>query len=240
MIYTDPFFFNDAICSTQVTALFGAVPGAIYFALDCDGRIIAANSAMVESRGESDAQQVLGCVEVENTRTGTDHSVTKNTQFIDGSHGRAGWFTTTLAPLCDRQGAIIGSAAIRYRVSMPQESAGSFRRLTPAIQHLEIHYHTKVKMKTLAELCGFSLVQFTRVFTAAFAMTPKRYLIALRIERSQQLLATSSRSIAEISAETGFFDQSHFTRLFRQIAGVTPLAYRKRYTTNGISVPASP
>ncbi|MFG0289313.1 MAG: AraC family transcriptional regulator, partial [Rhodopirellula sp. JB044] len=36
-------------------------------------------------------------------------------------------------------------------------------------------------------------------------------------------------SVAEVSAATGFYDQSHFTKRFRQVTGLTPLAYRKKF-----------
>lgn len=229
LIYTAPDFFTNNPGPAQIISLFDSMPGAIFFALDCSGHIVAANSAMLEHCGAS-SEALLGGKSLDGPRSKSDHSVLKRTEFISGKRGRAGWFCTTMSPIYDAHGAVSGSAGVRYRVSMPQNIAEPFTRLAPAIRHLESQFHTKVKMSELADLCGFSVVQFTRVFTAAFALPPKRFLISLRIERAQELLATTSNSISAISADTGFFDQSHFTRLFRQIASVTPLAYRKRFS----------
>jgi AraC-like DNA-binding protein len=54
------------------------------------------------------------------------------------------------------------------------------------------------------------------------------YTRKLRIEKALQLLDTTAYPIAEIAYLTGFSDQSHFTRIFRQHTGQSPAAYRKR------------
>jgi AraC-like DNA-binding protein len=56
------------------------------------------------------------------------------------------------------------------------------------------------------------------------------YIRKLRIEKAQQMLVASDHSIAEIGYLTGFSDQSHFTRIFKKISGVSPLEYRKKNT----------
>jgi AraC-like DNA-binding protein len=229
LIYTCPIFFATNPCPVPIISLIDAMPGVIFFALDSQGHIVAANSAMLENSGKT-ADTLLGSKAQDGVRSESDRSVFKRTEFIRGGQGRAGWFCTTLSPICDTQGAVLGTAGVRYRVSMPPNITEPFARLAPAIRHLEAYFHTKVRMSELADLCEFSVVQFTRVFTTAFALPPKRFLINLRVERAQKLLATTSNSISAISTDTGFFDQSHFTRLFRQITHVTPLAYRKRFS----------
>ena len=56
-----------------------------------------------------------------------------------------------------------------------------------------------------------------------------KYLNQHRIQRAQALLAKTDRSIADISLDTGFCDQSYFGAVFRRLAGITPAAYRRRY-----------
>jgi AraC-like DNA-binding protein len=53
------------------------------------------------------------------------------------------------------------------------------------------------------------------------------YIRKLRIDKALQLLATPTHSLAEIAYLTGFSDQSHFTRIFKQHTGQSPSAYRK-------------
>ena len=60
-------------------------------------------------------------------------------------------------------------------------------------------------------------------------MTPTAYLRTVRIQAARRLLSTTNRALADIAHETGFTDQSHFTRCFRETTGLTPGDYRGRY-----------
>ncbi|MGH7907999.1 MAG: helix-turn-helix transcriptional regulator [Candidatus Binataceae bacterium] len=53
-------------------------------------------------------------------------------------------------------------------------------------------------------------------------VAPHRYVLRQRIARAKRMLIEGKRSIAEISNELGFFDQSHFCSVFRKITGTTP------------------
>ena len=55
-------------------------------------------------------------------------------------------------------------------------------------------------------------------------MPPHLYLTQVRIERAKTLL-TEGLPPAHVAAETGFVDQSHFTKRFKRIVGVTPGQY---------------
>ena len=54
------------------------------------------------------------------------------------------------------------------------------------------------------------------------------YVRELRIRRACQQLLNSSKSLSEIAVEVGFYDQSHFSRTFKQVTGVTPAQYRRQ------------
>lgn len=55
------------------------------------------------------------------------------------------------------------------------------------------------------------------------------YIRKLRIEKAVQLLTQSNHSLAEIAYLTGFSDQSHFNRIFKQYMGKNPSSYRKTF-----------
>lgn len=63
-------------------------------------------------------------------------------------------------------------------------------------------------------------------FKQSTGLTPHQYVIARRLNRAQVLLATTDLTILEICFRVGFKSQSHFTRLFRKLTGITPRAYR--------------
>jgi len=84
-------------------------------------------------------------------------------------------------------------------------------------------------MKEMAAMAKLSSTQFNARFRELLRMSPSEYIPKLRIEVAQKLLSTSNKSIAETAAEAGFYDQSHFTKRFRRVTGMTPLAYRKQF-----------
>ena len=57
-------------------------------------------------------------------------------------------------------------------------------------------------------------------------MSPHQYLIHLRVQRAQELLLGSDRSLAQIAEQCGFADVHHFSKTFKRVFGAPPGAYR--------------
>jgi AraC-like DNA-binding protein len=85
----------------------------------------------------------------------------------------------------------------------------------------------RLSIEQLAAIAGLSAFHFARAFKQSQGMTPHSYLVHRRIERAQQLLSTTDTSLSEIALISGFADQSHFARHFRQRVGVPPSAFRR-------------
>lgn len=94
-----------------------------------------------------------------------------------------------------------------------------------AQEFLETHYADNISLSQLAELVNLSPYYFSRVFSRTVGIPPHTYLTQRRVERAKVLL-TLGLSIAQVAAETGFVDQSHLTRHFKRIVGVTPGQYQ--------------
>ena len=78
----------------------------------------------------------------------------------------------------------------------------------------------------LAAETGVSRYALIRAFKRTFHLTPEDVRRQLRIERARVQLAGSA-ALVEIAAAAGFADQSHMTREFRRLLGVSPSAYRR-------------
>lgn len=90
-------------------------------------------------------------------------------------------------------------------------------------EFMEAHLCEKIVLQGLAELLGLDRFTFLKLFKRSVGMTPHAWLVRLRLERAFMLLkAGNAMPVAEIAHAVGFFDQSHFTRAFRQAYGVTP------------------
>jgi AraC-like DNA-binding protein len=91
--------------------------------------------------------------------------------------------------------------------------------------YIHAHYDRDISVRDLAALTGLSPYHFIRVFSGQVGLTPHAYLVQVRVQQARQLLATGETpSQAALSA--GFFDQSHLSRHFKRILGVTPGRYR--------------
>jgi AraC-like DNA-binding protein len=87
------------------------------------------------------------------------------------------------------------------------------------------HIDTKITLETLASLCQLSRFQFLRRFETTTGLTPRAWLIRLRLESACVLLKHPNQSIAQVASDVGFYDQSHFNRAFRHAFGVAPSRY---------------
>jgi transcriptional regulator GlxA family with amidase domain len=92
--------------------------------------------------------------------------------------------------------------------------------------YIAAHLGQRITNDALAEVAGLSAWYFARVFKQTEGMSPHRYVLHSRVKRAQELLAGTELPLSEIAVAAGFSDQSHYTRCFREIVGVTPGAYR--------------
>jgi AraC-like DNA-binding protein len=100
-----------------------------------------------------------------------------------------------------------------------------------ARRYIEDNYARNITLDELGQLVYMSNFHFVRVFREAVGMPPHAYLTHIRVRRAKQLLS-AGQPIARVSFDTGFADQSHLTRHFRRIVGVTPGRYRQSFSKN--------
>ena len=67
---------------------------------------------------------------------------------------------------------------------------------------------------------------FCELFKASTGLPPYKYIVRCRIERAKQYLRDPKISLAHAGEAAGFADQSHFTKVFRRMVGVTPMRFR--------------
>ena len=84
-----------------------------------------------------------------------------------------------------------------------------------------------LSLAEIAAVCDLSQYHFARAFRASTGLTPQQYLMQQRIERAKELLSKDNLPIVEISLQTGFKNQSHFTTLFRKYTKFTPKLWRE-------------
>jgi AraC family transcriptional regulator len=101
------------------------------------------------------------------------------------------------------------------------------RQETRAKDYLAAAGPGEVSIAGAAAACDLSPSYFIKAFKKATGRTPHRWLQEYRVARAKGLLL-KSLSIAEIAVECGFADQSHFTRVFKNVTGTPPGSWRRQ------------
>jgi AraC family transcriptional regulator len=128
------------------------------------------------------------------------------------------------APLAAEGLALELLAAASRESSRPSDRTPAW--LVRAEDVLRARTHDCVRLSELAEELGVPAVRLARAFRRHRGVSVGEYGRRVRIEWAASEIVRGERSLAEIAAEAGFADQSHFTRLFKRYEGVTPGQYR--------------
>jgi AraC family transcriptional regulator len=115
----------------------------------------------------------------------------------------------------------------QYSAFAPPHVIGQFSpsRFKQVIEYIHDHLAQNLSLADLAKIANLSPSRFAYLFRQETGSSPHQYVIQARIERATRLLkAGGESSIGEIAHRVGFTDQSHFTRHFKRIVGVTPKA----------------
>ena len=82
-------------------------------------------------------------------------------------------------------------------------------------------------LKDVARECRLSVSHFSRAFRRTMGVAPHNWLLTRRIEVAKEKLRNSRLSLLEVALACGFADQSHLTRVFTGMVGVSPGAWRR-------------
>ena len=91
------------------------------------------------------------------------------------------------------------------------------------VRYIDAHfYNPKVDIETVCDVAFISVSSLQRAFAKYFGMSPKQYLIQLRMNRALELLTENELSVKEISFACGFTDEKYFSRAFKKRYGCSP------------------
>lgn len=113
-----------------------------------------------------------------------------------------------------------------------QRQQHDLERLRPLFCYLGENCANAIQVREAARVCGMSESHFMSFFKRVTGLSFVTYCNHFRIERAQALLARTDESMASISQQVGFCDQSYFGTVFRRIVGMTPATWRRRIRTN--------
>jgi len=118
------------------------------------------------------------------------------------------------------------NGALRDGVSIPRGGLAPWQARR-AKELLNANLDGKLPLSQLAEKCGLSTRHFARAFRQSTGVPPHRWLLSRRVDRAKDLLRDPALSLAEVALACGFADQSHFTRMFTTLVGLSPGLWRR-------------
>jgi len=99
---------------------------------------------------------------------------------------------------------------------------------TPIQAIMETNYAYNLSIEAYAKMTNRSVSSFKRDFQALYKTTPGRWLIEKKLSHAKKLLMQTTDPIASVAFDSGFENTAHFSRLFKQKTGVTPMEFRKK------------
>ncbi len=114
------------------------------------------------------------------------------------------------------------------RVSATKEKKKKIK-IRKMIDYIDQNFTRKIKSEEVALIGGLSTSRCLHLFKEETGVSLSDYIKKLRVEYGKYLLLNTDVNIADCAIEAGFFDQSHFTKTFKQMEKSTPSQFRRKY-----------
>lgn len=222
--------------------LFDDIGDVVFFIKDAEGRYLSANRTLAARCGLRHPAQMLGKTPADifpaplgGSYLAQDLAVMRSDAAIENQlelhlypDRREGWCITRKLPLHDPSGKVIGLAGISRDLGIPDRGNPAFRQVAGIAMRIREHFDAPLQFAELARQAGLSMSGLERYFHRVFAISPRQMLLRCRIDAARKLLsANRNLSITAVAQACGYSDHSAFTRQFKAVCGVTPLAYRE-------------
>lgn len=102
-------------------------------------------------------------------------------------------------------------------------------RIIHVLSQIESNLDSELSNKFLAEHAKLATNAFNRLFTDEVGTSPQKFVKQKRIDKACALLHHSNYSIEQVASEAGFADRYHFSKIFKQLTGLSPARYRKEF-----------
>ena len=235
----DNFFRRLGPCGETIMHLFDLVKGVNFNMIDDQNRIMAFNHSNCENCNvKGDADYVgknlfdlfpKALAEVYSSRNREVRSTGR--PIVEKAYSHAADRSTDIKivsvfPLRDTKGKIIGTASINHALESGANKPDWYQAIRAAVTYIDDHYREKISISTLAHVSNMSASVFRRAFCKIMEMTPGAYITTIRINKARKLLAETGKTISDIAEECGFYDQSHFIKMFARSRRQSPSEYR--------------
>ena len=143
---------------------------------------------------------------------------------IDELSGRSDVFASGCRSVCV-------SELIGVMLSSAEKTNGRNRQkseeIDRVIEYIDSRLSERITVDELADICHLSKYHFIRLFHKCTGLSPYKYIMVARINKSKVLLTTTRMPISEVAEASGFLETANFSKVFKNITGVMPTVYRR-------------
>ena len=114
----------------------------------------------------------------------------------------------------------------------PEERASASPKRQSLIavkEYLDTHYTQRITLDQLSRDFYISKYYLIHIFKEQFGMSVTTYLQSVRITHAKQMLRFTEKSVEEVGLSCGIGELNYFSRVFKEIEGVSPSVYRERW-----------
>lgn len=104
-----------------------------------------------------------------------------------------------------------------------------------AQQLIRTHYHLPLSSAVLAKELHCNVDYLGRVYRRVFHLTLTEAIHRQRVREAEKLLISDARSLKEVAERCGFNDVGYFRQIFRKHTGLTPAAWKRRYSKEHVN-----
>jgi AraC-like DNA-binding protein len=223
--------------------LFDYLPGVSFFAKNSQFELVFANHSFLERVGLQDEGDIIGKKDFELfPKSMADNFRKDDAWVLNHGHpklqiielfihvdGLPDWYVTNKLPVFGRNRNVIGIMGTTQSYQYGKKFIRPYMQIEPAVEFIQAHFRRKITIEEVAQTVNLSARQLDRKFQETLKMSPRDFIMKLRLKTACQELTQSMTSIMDIALDLGFYDQSSFTLHFRKHMGITPLQYRKRH-----------
>jgi len=236
-------FFDKVPGIEQTCRLFAHLPDVYLVVKDAEGRFIKHNRALLDWLKLESEASLIGKTDfdihprdqAEAYRREDQRVMETREPLVDlvhpvtGGEGVLSWFQVFKEPLFDKRGQVAGIVGMMRDYRRAGLTLAPYLEMQRVFDHINDHFHREITVRELAALVELSTSQFQRRFRRLFQTSPASYINHVRIQSACRLLTGSTDTISQIASRTGFYDHSHFSKVFKAQTGVSPTVYRKQY-----------
>lgn len=107
------------------------------------------------------------------------------------------------------------------------------KEISDVIRYIDHNYKREIALIELAQVVQVSPNYLSSLFKKETGINFADYLLNYRIDRAKELLLSTFSKTYEIAEQTGFANQSYFSRAFKKQTGIGPKEFRRKWTTQG-------